>query len=132
MARRAAKSGIVELQGPGGAAVIVAHVSEWTLDETKSKIDVTGMDDGNVVRVLGLPDVQGTLACWWDDANFFVQATADYVTAAYTMAVYPIGQIDPTHYHIGAVWLDYNLSGGVTAAVALKATWVAAGTWLRF
>lgn len=131
MARWAGKSGLIELQGPGVAPVIVANLSTWSLNATKDKIDVTAFGDANVVRVLGFADIQGDFDAFWDDGNFQIQATAEYTSAAYTLVIYPNGAIATAHYHTGPAWLDYSLSSGVKDAVKMKATWVAAGSWSR-
>ncbi len=133
MARFAGKSGLVELQGPGVAPVIVANLSTWSISYQKDKIDVTAMGDGNVTRVLGLPDVQGDFDAFWDDANFTVQAASEYTAAPYTLVIYPNGLLATAHYHYGSAFVDYSLSSGVKDAVKMKSTWVAApGTaWVR-
>ena len=132
MARWAGKSGLIELQGPGVAAVVVGNLSSWSLSAVKEKIDVTSFGDANVVRVLGFPDIQGDFDAFWDDTTFIIQATSEYLTAAYTLAIYPNGLISSTHYHIGLAWLDYSLNTSVKDAVKMKASWVAAGSWSRF
>ena len=131
MARWAGKTGLIELEGPGVAAVVVSYLSAWTIDATKDKIDVTAMSDSNKVRLMGLPDYSGTFDFVWDDTQFIIEAAAEYLNAAYTLAIYPNGQISATHFWTGPAWIDYNVGGGVAEAVKGKVDWVAGGSWSR-
>ena len=66
--------------GPGGAtgtaASPLAFVSDWTINFTVAKVDVTALGDTNLVWVAGLPDASG------DFTGFFDTATSQTYTAA--------------------------------------------------
>src|ERR1700722_19085817 len=59
-----------------GVAQPMAFISDWTINFTVAKVDVTALGDTNLVWVAGLPDASG------DFTGFFDTATAQTYTAA--------------------------------------------------
>jgi hypothetical protein len=119
----------------GVAASPMAFLTDWTINFTVAKVDVTAMGDQNLIWVAGLPDANG------DFSGFYDTATAQtYVAATDGLArnfyLYPstLGAQGsaPGQYFFGTILPDYSVTGGVAAAVALKSTWNAASSIQRY
>jgi hypothetical protein len=106
------------------------YLSDWSINFTVAKVDVTAMGDQNLIWTAGLPDASG------DFTGFYDTGTAQTYLAAQdglprNFYLYPttnqLGQ-----YFFGQILPDYSLSGSVTAAVTLKSTWNAASRIQRY
>ena len=136
MSRIHGRNGIVYLGvNPSDAASPMAFLSDWSINFSVAKVDVTCMGDTNLIWVAGLPDASG------DFSGFFDTATAQtYVAAQDGLArnfyLYPstIGTqgANPGQYFFGQILPDYSLAGGVSAAVSLKSSWNAAWKITRY
>jgi hypothetical protein len=113
----------------------MAFLSDWDVNFVIDTVDVTAMQDPNHIYVAGLPDASG------DFSGFYDTATAQTYVAAVdgqprNFYLYPstlASQMGPpAQYFFGTIFADYSLSGGVTAAVSLKSTWVAASPIRRY
>jgi hypothetical protein len=113
----------------------MAFLSDWSINFTVAKVDVTCMGDQNLIWVAGLPDASG------DFSGFFDTATAQTYVAAQdglprNFYLYPstLGTqgANPGQYFFGQILPDYSLAGGVSAAVSLKSTWNAASRISRY
>jgi hypothetical protein len=135
------RNGLVYLAptGPGGAtgtaASPLAFVSDWTINFTVAKVDVTALGDTNLVWVAGLPDASG------DFTGFYDTATAQTYSAAIdglsrNFYLYPslLGAqgANPGQYFFGTILPDFATSGGVASAVTFKSTWNAASQVQRY
>jgi len=119
----------------GDAAYPAAFLSDWTINFTVAKVDVTALGDQNLVWVAGLPDASG------DFTGFYDTATAQTYTAAQdgqprNFYLYPstLGVLgaNPAEYFFGTILPDFAIAGGVAAAVTLKSTWNAATRIQRY
>ncbi len=129
MARQHGRTGLIELAGPTNVPIVVSFISAWTFNATKEKVDVTGMSDAQITMVVGLPAYGGTFDFFWDDSLITIQNAAAYQATngiAYTVCIYPDGQLASARSIVGPAWIDYELSGGVKDAVKGKANFVAA------
>lgn len=127
MSRIHGRNGIVYLGvNPSDAASPMAFLSDWSINFSVAKVDVTCMGDTNLIWVAGLPDASG------DFSGFFDTATAQTYIAAQdgqprNFYLYPstLGSqgANPGQYFFGQILPDYSLSGGVSAAVSLKSSW---------
>jgi hypothetical protein len=123
---------------PGGAspnASPMAFVSDWTINFTVAKVDVTALGDSNLVWVSGLPDASGDFSGFYDTATQQTYAAAiDGQPRA--MYLYPsllgVQGINPGQYFFGQILPDFSSSGGVAAAVTFKSTWNAASQVQRY
>lgn len=107
-----------------------AYLSDWSINFTVAKVDVTAMGDQNLIWVSGLPDASG------DFSGFYDTATAQSYVAAQdglprNFYLYPTTQ-QTGQYFFGQILPDYSLSGSVTAAVTLKSSWNAASRIQRY
>lgn len=108
----------------GGSAAPLAFVSKWTADFKTDFPEVTALGDVNKVRVAGLPDSQGTINGFYDDAT-----AQTYTAASDGLArkfyLYP-SNLNTGQYWFGTVFADFSVSGGVAEASAISGSWVAA------
>jgi hypothetical protein len=113
----------------------MAYLSDWTLNFTVAKVDVTAMGDPNLIWVAGLPDASGDFSGFYDTATAqtYVSATDGQPRNFYlypsTLGVQGSG---PGQYFFGTILPDYAIAGGVAAAVSLKSTWNASSTITRY
>jgi hypothetical protein len=113
------------------AASPMAFLSDWTLNMTVKKVDVTAMGDANIIYVSGLPDASGDFTGFMDDATSqtYVSATDGLARNFY---LYPNTTLDPNTYWFGTILPDFSASGGVSKAVTIKSTWNAASKVQRY
>jgi len=110
-----------------GAASAVLHLTQWTLNQTTDKIEVTSFGDANKTYVQGLKDVQGTFAGFFDDAETKPFTAADSVDGC-KLYLYPSTDA-PTIYWYGPAWLDVSVDTSVSAAISLSGNFAANGAW---
>lgn len=128
MARYPGKNGVVYMSTSGsGTASLVTALTEWTLDMPTDKIEVTAFGDTNKQYVVGLPDVSGTLAGWFDDTSDQLY-DASRSTDGVKMYLYPSSSVT-TKYWYGTAFVDFSITTGVSDAVAISGSFQAAGTW---
>jgi hypothetical protein len=136
MSRIHGRNGIVYLGvNPADQASPMLYLSDWSINFTVAKVDVTCMGDTNLIWVSGLPDASG------DFSGFFDTGTAQTYIAAKdgqprNFYLYPstLGSqgANPGQYFFGQILPDYSLAGGVSAGVSLKSTWNAATSVNRY
>jgi hypothetical protein len=91
---------------------------------------VTALGDGNKIYVAGLPDSQGSISGWYDDAT--VQTyTAATDGVARKFYLYPDIVNDPAQYWFGTILPDFSLDGGVSDALAFAGDWNAGSNILK-
>lgn len=130
------RNGIVYLGvNPTDLASPMAFLSDWTINFTVAKVDVTAMGDANLIWVSGLPDASG------DFSGFYDTATAQTYVAAKdglprNFYLYPstlgVQGANPGQYFFGQILPDYALTGGVSAGITMKSTWNAATAINRY
>src|SRR5450631_3780273 len=109
-----ARNGIVYIGvNNGDAASPAAYLSDWTINFTVAKVDVTAMGDSNLIWTAGLPDASGDFSGFYDTAT-----TQTYLAAQDGLPrnfyLYPSTN-QPGQYFFGQNLPDYSLTGGVTA-----------------
>jgi hypothetical protein len=131
MSRIHGRNGIVYIGvNNGDAASPTMYLSDWSINFTVAKVDVTAMGDQNLIWTAGLPDSSG------DFTGFYDTATAQTYLAAQdglprNFYLYPTTN-QTGQYFFGQILPDYSLSGAVTSAVTLKSTWNAASRIQRY
>lgn len=114
----------------GAAASPIAFLSDWSIDFTVDKVDVTAMGDSNKVYVAGLPDSAGDFSGWYDDATSQTYlASRDGV--ARNFYLYPNSN-NTLNYFFGTIFPDFSVSGGVSKAVDVKGSWKAGSLVQRY
>ena len=130
MARYHGRQGRVYIStSAAGMAVNVGALTEWSLDGTQDRVDVTAFADANKQYVLGLRDVSGTISGWWDDTIDTVFDASDSADGC-RIYLYPSNDA-ATKYWYGPAWLDASVTTGVADAVRITANFVARGDWGR-
>jgi hypothetical protein len=114
----------------GASASPVAYLSDWSIDFTVDKVDVTAMGDKNKTYVAGLPDAAGDFSGWYDDSTSqtYIAATDGVARNFY---LYPNSN-NALNYFFGTVFPDFSVSGGVGKAVDVKGTWKAGSIVQRY
>jgi len=129
MSTHAGRTGVVyiAIESVTGVATSTISLNAWTINRATDKFEVTSFGDANKTYVQGLPDVQGTIGGFWNDAE-----TKPFGGAASTTGVklylYP-DSTAPTKYAYGTAWLDASITVPVGGAVAISANFAAAGSW---
>ena len=114
----------------GAAASPISFLSDWSIDFTVDKVDVTAMGDSNKIYVAGLPDAAGDFSGWYDDATSQTYIAArDGVSRNFYL--YP-NTNNTLNYFFGTFFPDFSVTGGVSKAVDVKGTWKAGGPVLRY
>jgi hypothetical protein len=118
----------VDLSADGaGSAEPVAFLTQWNLDFSADRIDVTAFGDTNKVSVQGLPGSQGAFSGWYDDATAqLFNAAVDTSGVARTFYAYPDRANNEEEYFFGTAHFDFSVSTGVADAVAVSGSFEAA------
>jgi hypothetical protein len=124
----AGKKGAVYISTSGsGEASSVAKLTNWTLDMTTDKLDVTAFQDGNKTYVQSWKDSKGTFKGFWDDTEDKMWDGADSADGV-KMYLYPSTDA-PTKYFYGPAWLDVSIEVDVNGTVSVSGNFSANGTW---
>jgi hypothetical protein len=122
MARIHGRNGRVYLGlASSGTAEPLQFQATWSISYSTDKAEVTALGDNNKVYVAGLPDASGEFSGFYDDA------TVQTYTAAVDgqprhFYLYP-SLLTPGQYWYGDILPDFNVSGGVSGAVEVTASW---------
>ena len=109
-----------------GTAEPLPFVADWGINFSADKAEVTALGDSNKIYVTGLPDASGDLSFFYDDSTA-QSYTAAVDGVARKFYLYP-STLNTGQYFFGTVLIDFNLKGGVAAAVNGTASWNAAST----
>jgi hypothetical protein len=122
------KRGAVYISTSGsGEASPVIKLTNWTLDMTTDKLDVTSFQDGNKTYVQSWKDSKGTFKGHWDDTEDKMWDGAD---SADGVKVYLYPSTDAvTKYFYGPAWLDVSMEVDVNGTVSISGNFSANGTW---
>ncbi|MGE0460898.1 MAG: hypothetical protein AB7Q16_05975 [Vicinamibacterales bacterium] len=127
MARYAGRKGKVMIGATVGGAAVQVTLSEWSLDQTTERFDVTSFQDANKVYVQGLPDLQGSFSGFWDhsETTLFDAAGA---AGAVNMYLYPSTDAAGIYWY-GTAYIDASINTAVNGPVAISGSFAAASTW---
>lgn len=124
MARLAGRQGAVYMNlTSGGTAEPVAYLTQWTLDASADRTDVTAFGDTTKTYVSGLPDAQGTYSGWYDTASAQMY-TAAVDGVARKFYLYP--DRGASQYFWGTAFVDMSVDVSVDGAVSVDGSWAAA------
>lgn len=132
MARIHGKGGMLYAAlASGGTASPIAFLTDWNINFTVDQPEVTAFGDANKIYVSGLPDASGDFSGFYDDASQQLYLAArDGVARA--MYLYPNLQTDPSMYWFGNILPDFAVSGGIAAAISIKANWKASTAIIKY
>src|SRR5262245_36683795 len=120
--RKHGSHGQVKLDESGtvpGTPVAVADLNAWTLDMARDQVDVTAFGDANKQYVLGLPDVKGTYAGWWNSASSPALFNIAQGTTPVTLNLVPSTD-EATYFFEGLAYLDASINCSATGAVSIS------------
>lgn len=126
--RYSGRKGRVLIAPDGSAAAVEVHFSQWTLNLSTERFEVTQFDDANRVYVPGLPDYSGNFAGFFnsDEQTLFLAVAQDAPVRSYLY-------VDDTNlagtYWYGLMYVDATIDVAVGAAVAISASFSAGGSW---
>ena len=130
MARYHGSKGVIYLSTTGtGAATASVSLSQWSLDKSTDKVDVTAFGDTNKVSVQGLPNIKGSIAGWFDDTSDALFDAAESADGC-NLYLYPSSLV-PTNYHYGPAWLDASVDVPASGANSIKGSFEGRGAWGR-
>ncbi len=118
---------MLEPSGASTGATAVGSLNKWTLNLARNKADVTAFGDTNLVYVVGLPDIKGTLGGWWDSAETALFEVALGNVAGFLQLI--PSTLEPTFLWKGTAWIDAAIDVPATGAVAITGSFVGAGAW---
>jgi hypothetical protein len=112
-----------------GTPAPVLSLNKWSLSMSRAKADVTCFGDTNMVYVVGLPDIKGSVGGFYDEADLTLFDIALGNTPV-TITLEPNTLETPTQTKWeGLAYLDANIDVPATGAIAVTGTFVAAGPW---
>ena len=124
------RKGVVYMStSASGNASNVVNLTNWTINMTTDKVEVTSFGDSNKTYVQGLKDVQGTFSGFFNDTEAKPFQAADS-TDGIKLYLYPTADAT-TKYWYGPAWLDVSIDTGVAAAVSISGNFAANGAWGR-
>ena len=130
MARYAGRNSVVYMSTTGaGAATTTVSLSNWTLDLSTDKFEVTAFADANKSYVQGLKDIKGTITGFLDDTGLSLFTAADSVDGC-KLYLYP-SSAAATMYWYGPAWLDASIAVPVGGAATISGNFAANGSWGR-
>lgn len=115
--------------GAAGAIEIVESLNNWSYSAKRDRVDTTCFGDRNKKKVLGLPDISGSLGGFFNSANPVLFDVADSTTPA-LLRLIPF-KLEPQHYWQGLAYADASIKVSATGAVSVDGNWDAAGDWVR-
>lgn len=131
MARYHGRSGAAYISTTGtGAATRILSLSDWSLDFKRDKAETTSFGDGNKTYVVGLKDVSGKIAGFWDDTTSDTLFDASDSSDGCNIYLYPSTDA-PSKFFSGPAWLDLSINVSVKDASKVSGDFSANGTWAR-
>jgi len=123
-----AKDAVVYISTSGSTeAIQLVGCSEWTLDMSTDTVETTAFGDTTKTYVQGLPDVSGTLACFWRDDETKLFAASSSTTPCKVYLYF--SKNATTRYAYGTAWFSVSMSSPVAGAVTLSANFTGASSW---
>jgi hypothetical protein len=118
----------------GSTTVAIASLKSWKMSQKTNKIDVTCFNDPNKKYVMGLKDISGSVAGFWDSSELTLFKAVDASTPG-TLELVPNEQetVGTAPGKIpswtGLAYLDVDIDTTVDGAPAVAGDFVAAGPW---
>lgn len=109
----------------GGTAEPIAFLTNWSLDSSTDKVEVTAFGDTNKTYVAGLPDASGSFSGYYDTATEQLY-TASQDGVARKFYLYP--NIDDGDFFSGEAVFDFSVSTPVDGAVTVSGSFAATTT----
>jgi hypothetical protein len=119
MAKVTGKDGVLE-----SGSTDIAHIRNWTLNQSSPQIDLTAMGDTFADQSTGLPSISGNFSCWWDDASDAGQATITN-GATFVLHMFPTGNSSgKTDLNCSIVVSEVVHTAAFDGGVELNVSWI--------
>jgi len=128
MAKYHGRKGLAYISTTGSAAAVsIAQLNKWSLNMAVDSVETSAFGDANKNYVIGLKDVAGDLAGFWNDAVDSLFTGADSADGV-KMYLYPSSDAI-TKYWYGPAWLDMSVDVSQSGAVTVSGSFKANGDW---
>jgi len=128
MAKYHGRKGLAYISTTGSAAAVsIAQLNKWSLNMAVDSVETSAFGDANKNYVIGLKDVTGDLAGFWNDAVDSLFTGADSADGV-KMYLYPSSDAI-TKYWYGPAWLDMSVDVSQSGAVTVSGSFKANGDW---
>lgn len=108
-------------------AIPVASLTDWSLNLTTARTEVTAFGDSNKVYIQGLQDVAGTFSGFWNDTDSTLATAAGSADGS---RLYLYTSTDAaSRYAYGPAWVDISYTTSVGDAVKMSGSFAANGPW---
>ena len=126
MARYAGKAGLVYVSTSGSAAAtLIGQLTNWTMDFSTDKLDVTCFGDTNKQYVQSWGAGKGTFKGIWNDADTTLFAAMQSADGC-KMYLYPSKDAITKYWYLPA-WLDMSMDADVNGTVSVSGSFSANG-----
>jgi hypothetical protein len=110
-----------------GAAVPIANLNSFSVNQTTDRTEVTAFGDSTKVYVVGLKDAQGDFSGFWDPDGALTRYVSDGASGGRKFYIYP----QAGSSHVGTYWygtghFDLTTTSTVGGAVEISGSWAAA------
>jgi hypothetical protein len=132
MANRAhGRNGQLKIDATSGALGLalttVPFLADWSIDGVSDRVDVTCMQDGNKVKLLGFKDFKFSISGFADRDSDIFRVIGDGVPRYFVFCDDTTAP-DEKRYWSGLMALDVSSSGGPTKGLSVSITGEASGT----
>lgn len=128
MARYHGRNGRLYLSTSGsGTASPVASLRSWSVEFSRQRADATAFGDANLVRLPGLPDINGRYQGVYDDTTINTLYQASQSADGCKIYLYP--STDVAHYFYGPAWIDIGVETPIGDAITVSGSFTANGSW---
>ena len=108
--------------GASAAAVPVANLNSWSINQTTDRTEVTSFGDTTKTYIAGLRDAAGDFSGFWDTDGTLYNTTDGEPRRFYLYETTD----SSTKYWFGTATFDISTSGTVGGAVEVSGSWAAA------
>ena len=125
-------------EGAATTAAEILYLADWSIDQSRDRVEVTSFGDSTKTYVAGLADASGSLNGFLTDDSLNIYTLADgearsfylYLdnTSGATQA--PVAESGKGYWY-GLATFDTSTSGGVSDAVKVTLNWSAASSITR-
>lgn len=102
----------------------VAEIRSWSVNQTVDTVDDTVMGDTWKTHLVGIPEWDGEMECFWDETDTNGQESLT-IGASVTLNLYPEGASSTDKYYTGTasvtrIGVALSVDGGVMRTVGFK------------
>ncbi|WP_178134051.1 phage tail tube protein [Vineibacter terrae] len=119
MATHHGKEGVVKV-----GTNTVAETRTWSINQSVETVDDSSQGDGWKSHLVGMPEWDGEMECWWDETDTTGQEALE-IGESVTLNLYPMGAATGAKYYTGTatitrVGMSVPVDGGVSRSFSFK------------